>query len=258
MSIYGSAYSRNSDFWSIQREKVGIGLQDLAQKVGVEQPTLNNWFRGSSTPRDRSSIYKLCKCLQIDYYTGLSRFDMEPVVFADTLAKHGITAVEIREVLGLSKFQVSSYINKKTYPDHKIINAIADLCGIDRNDFFRELNAERLSNKANRTSNDSDVSTPDASIDTDKIQIPDNADKIHIPDNDNNQSVISNRDLVKEIFNTLYDVIDIDDLLLIIKYFRESAVTKICWDDILDFIYYNKEVSRSTYDSILCLVKDMK
>lgn len=247
MGTYGSAYSRNTDFWSIQREKVGIGLQDLAQKVGVVRLTLNNWFRGAAKPRDRSYIYKLCKCLQIDYYTGLSKFDMQPLVFADTLAKNNITAIEIREVLGLTKDMVYNYLHGRNYPDHNTINAVADLCGIDRSDFFRELNNERLSKQVN--TDKLHTSTEDSSVIVGDVVIMDD-DKI-----ETNDKITNNADIVKELFNLLYDAIDIDDLFLLIKAIRDSGITNMCWDDILDFIYQNKSISRKTYDSLICYLK---
>ena len=112
MGTWGIAYAKNADFWTIQRAKIGYPLQDLASKVGVRQPALNNWFAGKNVPRDRVYIYRLCKCLEVDYFEGLTKFNLVPAVLADTIAQHNTALTDIEELLDISSNTLSAYIRK--------------------------------------------------------------------------------------------------------------------------------------------------
>ncbi len=246
MSNYGNVSARNLDFWSIRRTEVGYRIEDLADKVGVRQPTLNNWFFGRNIPRDRVYIYRLCKCLEVDYYDGLSKFGLYPSVFADTLAKHNTLLTDLEELLDISSKTISAYVRRKCCPNFSIVAKIADLLNIDAKSFYNEIKADVQAAKSDMTT-DNLENVPEIS---DLTQISSLTVDTNIPTQN-----ISKLDLttIKGVFNAFYDFIDLDLLFTLIKYVRQYNFD---WATVLDALYDSRELHRSAYDDVVNLFKE--
>lgn len=255
MGNYGNVPVQNNDFWSRRRKEVGYRLSDLCDKIGVQQPTLNAWFGNRNSPRDRVYIYRLCKCLEVSYSDGLAKFGYEPAVLADTLAQHNISLRLIEEQLNISPNLMRSYIRRKTYPNGSLCNRIADYLNIDRNDFFRDLNNERLSLVANTEP----IDTPEVSEITTSITAP--AESLNIQST--SEPAMDASSTIKWFFNTFYDLLPLYTITQILDLFAADASddslntqSSICWGSILNQIYDKHVLSRAQYDELIFVMRD--
>lgn len=247
MGTWGIAYAKNTDFWSIQRAKIGYPLQDLASKVGVRQPALNNWFAGKNVPRDRVYIYRLCKCLEVDYFEGLTKFNLVPAVLADTIAQHNTALTDIEELLDISSNTLSAYIRKKCCPKFSVVSKIADLFNIDADNFYESIKSDVSANKKlSNSKGDADLVTESLTANPEKLLIS--------PQNNAVMMHKGNLTNIKEVFNAFYDFVDFDTLMILLNCVKTYSFR---WDLILDYLYESKEFSRQSYDIIVTMFKDL-
>ena len=259
MGNYGNTPVQNNDFWSRRRKEVGYRLSDLCDKIGVQQPTLNAWFGNRHSPRDRVYIYRLCKCLEVPYSEGLARFGYEPAVLADTLAQHNISLHLIEEQLNISPNMMRSYIRRKSYPNGALCNRIADYLDIDRNDFFRDLNNERLG----LVSNTEPVDTPEVPEITTSITAP--AEVLNIQSTP--EPAMDASSTIKWSFNTFYDLLPLYTITQILDLFAidftedllhapDDIYWKHIWESVLDRIYDRHLLPRADYDKLVAVMRD--
>lgn len=253
MGNYGNVSIRNNDFWSTKRQQAGYRCTDLADKLGINSTNLHLWFTGESKPRDRVHIYRLCKYLEVPYSEGLARFGYEPAVLADTLAVHNVSISEIKKALpNVSSACLNNYLRRQNYPKSSVCNAIADYLGIDRNDFFRELNNERLGSLERPTINTKDENHHDSP----SVMLPETINIDPIKNQHDEVSTVSTISTVKWMFNSLYDLLPLSTIIAILDVVKDCPTDEIDWKHALDIVYNTNVLNRLDYDNLISVMRD--
>lgn len=253
MSIDGSAYLINTDFWSKQRVNVGYTVPALADKLKICPQSLNNWFSGRVIPRNRAHIYSLCKCLEVDYFEGLKQFNLSPNYLLDQLAIRGISTKKFSELMRVSPQTVHSWTHHIAPIPSDRLSEIAELLDIDPTEFFRGIrndlhpDTSEVSTAINNTAsivnnseyfNSSDIAT----IEYDSTPATeDNIDTSEYP---------------KQIFNALYNKIPFDTLLELVELAGSYSEFKL--STYLDDIYAGALIStRQAYEFVISTLRSI-
>lgn len=210
MSIDGSAYLMNNDFWSRQRVRVGYTVPALADKVSVCPQTLSNWFSGRAIPRDRADIYRLCRCLDVDYIEGLRQFELAPNYIEDLCAMHNMSVRDLAELIDTKTQTVYHWIQHvKPIPTAKL-NDIAAALDMDSSEFFRGYRAEL---------HPAESAQPEPVLNVLEVANPIDNIVTSEPNTDSRQFISdkSTSDHPKKIFNALYGKISLRELLELVE-----------------------------------------
>lgn len=253
MSIYGSAYLMNTDFWSTQRVNVGYTVPALADKLKICPQSLNNWFSGRAVPRYRTDIYRLCKCLEVDYFEGLKQFNLHPNYLLDQLALHGISTKEFSELIGVSLQTVHGWTHHTAPIPSDRLSEIAELLDIDPTEFFRGIRNDlhpdtsevstAINNIASTANNSEDFNSSDtATAEYDStLAAADDIDTSEYP---------------KQIFNALYNKIPLDTLLELVELAGSYSEFKL--STYLDDIYAGALIStRQAYEFVVATLRSI-
>ncbi len=115
------------------RKLTGISQQKLATDLGLTQASVGNWENGTRYPKTETlkAIANYFD-VSIDYLLGTSTDALltlshkVPLHIKELRTKHGITAKQLGEIIGVAESTISLYETGKRYPNYSTLMKIAD------------------------------------------------------------------------------------------------------------------------------------
>ena len=173
-------HAMKSTFWNAERIKRGWSIDDISAKLNIPKSTLGRWFSGNSAPRNDSQIHALCNLFEVDFDTGYNEFyraernwDAHKTnKFWNELRRNSkLTLKDISEITNIPTPTLSTYFTGRIIPNEKVLEALCNLFGVDKEKGHAEFVAANEEFRKNHTETDATeevTATSEVSVACDK------------------------------------------------------------------------------------------